>query len=378
MGETVLHEERISRAIDACYDASVEPERWPDALHELARSLDSVCAMFYPEIPSGRLLTVPASRDYGDFLEDYVKGGWYENHYRADRGWPQLRGGRPVVIEHDLATDEERKHLRHYNDLYLRWGFPGFAMVGFRIDGESWALPLLRDTSQGHFDREDSKVLAELAPHFRRMIRLSERMARDRATAGLEVLDAMKGAAIFVGRDGHVIAMNKNAERLLGNGLVLHNGHLDTDDGTARAKLYALIASMRIAESVGGRPGDPVVIRRPDMRPLVVEAFPAQSRLSDVFGSLGTLLLVTDLDARCGPTADALRSALGLTPAEARLTARLCEGDDLAAAAYSLGISVHTARTQLKSVFAKTGTSRQAELVALANNVGRLSRSLER
>jgi len=378
MGETVLHEDQISRAIDACYDASVEPERWPDALHELARSLDSVCAMFYPEIPSGRLLTVPASRDYGDFLEDYVKGGWYENHYRAERGWPQLRGGRPVVIEHDLATDEERKHLRHYNDLYLRWGFPGFAMVGFRIDGESWALPLLRDTTQGHFDRQDSKVLAELAPHFRRMIRLSERLARDRAAAGLDVLDAMKGAAILVGRDGRVIAMNKNAERLLGNGLVLHNGLLDTDDGAARAKLYALIASTRIAQSTAERPGNPVVIRRPDMRPLVVEAFPAQSRLSDVFGSLGTLLLVTDIDTRCGPGAEALRSALGLTPAEARLTARLCEGDDLAAAAYSLGISVHTARSQLKSVFAKTNTSRQAELVALASNIGRLSRSPER
>jgi DNA-binding CsgD family transcriptional regulator len=374
----MLHEEQISHAIDACYDASVEPERWPDALHELARSLDSVCAMFYPEIPSGRLLTVPASRDYGDFLEDYVKGGWYANHYRAERGWPQLRGGRPVVIEHDLATDEERKHLRHYNDLYLRWGFPGFAMVGFRIDGESWSVPLLRSATQGHFTHEESERLAHLGPHFRRMIRLSERLARDRAIAGLDILDAMNGAAILVGRDGHIIAMNRSAERILGNGLVLHHGLLDADDEAARVKLYALIASMRIAQSPADRPGDPVVIRRPDMRPLVVEAFPAQGRLSDVFGSLGTLLLVTDLDARCGPNAEALRSALGLTPAEARLTARLCHGEDLATAAYSLRISIHTARSQLKSVFAKTGTSRQAELVALANDVGRLSRSLKR
>jgi DNA-binding CsgD family transcriptional regulator len=367
-----VDQRQIDQALDSCYDAVIEPERWSDALHELARALDSVCAMFYPEIPSGRLLTVPASRDYGDFLDDYVKGGWYENHYRAERGWPQLRGGRPVVIEHDLATDEERKHLRHYNDLYLRWGFPGFAMVGIRINGENWALPLLRDTAQGHFDREDSKVLAELAPHFRRMLRLSERLARDRAAAGLDVLDAMKGAAILVGRDGRVIAMNKNAERLLGNGLVLHNGLLDTDDGAARAKLYALIASMRIAESVGGRPGDPVVIRRLDMRPVVVEAFPAQGCLSDVFNCLGTLLLVTDLDERCGPAAETLRSVLGLTPAEARLTACLCEGSDLAAAAHSLGVSTQTARSQIKSVFAKTDTHRQAQLVALAARISRL------
>jgi DNA-binding CsgD family transcriptional regulator len=372
-----LHEERISHALEACYDASVEPERWPDALHELARSLNSVCAMFYPENPSGRLLTVPASRDYGDFLDDYVKGGWYANHYRAERGWPQIRSGRPVVIEHDLATDEERKYLRHYNDLYLRWGFPGFAMIGFRIDGESWGVPLLRAHSQGHFDRQDSTVLARLAPHFRRMIRLSERLARDRAAAGLEIIDTMRGAAIFVGRDGHVIAMNRNAERLIGNGLIIHNGFLDAEEPTARMALYKLIASARVAESAGSPPNDPVVIRRPDKRPLVVEAFPARGHLSDAFRSLGTLLLVTDLHARCGPNAAALRTALGLTAAEARLTVRLCEGDDLAAAAHALGISVHTARSQLKSIFAKTGISRQAELVALASNVGRLGCSPE-
>jgi hypothetical protein len=35
----------------------------------------------------------------------------------------------------------------------------------------------------------------------------------------------------------------------------------------------------------------------------------------------------------------------------------------------SHGISVHTARSQLKSVFAKTDTHRQAELVALAGKL---------
>jgi hypothetical protein len=100
-----VDEEAVNAAIDACYDAVFEPTRWPDALHVLARSLNSVCAMFYPENPSGRLLSVPFSRDYGDFLDDYVKGGWYANHYRAERGWPLLKSGQPVIIEHDLATE---------------------------------------------------------------------------------------------------------------------------------------------------------------------------------------------------------------------------------------------------------------------------------
>jgi DNA-binding CsgD family transcriptional regulator len=39
-------------------------------------------------------------------------------------------------------------------------------------------------------------------------------------------------------------------------------------------------------------------------------------------------------------------------------------------AARTLGISIHTARSQIKSAFVKTGAGRQAELVALATRIG--------
>lgn len=52
-----------------------------------------------------------------------------------------------------------------------------------------------------------------------------------------------------------------------------------------------------------------------------------------------------------------------LTPAESRLVLRLVAGDSLRSAAQALGIGYETARTTLKSVFHKTGTRRQAELV---------------
>lgn len=57
------------------------------------------------------------------------------------------------------------------------------------------------------------------------------------------------------------------------------------------------------------------------------------------------------------------RQTLGLTPAEARLAARLRFGLSLKEAAEELGISVNTARNQLKSIFEKLGVNRQADLV---------------
>jgi DNA-binding CsgD family transcriptional regulator len=58
-----------------------------------------------------------------------------------------------------------------------------------------------------------------------------------------------------------------------------------------------------------------------------------------------------------------LRSHFGLTPAEARLALHLVAGETLRSAEVKLSISYETARTHLKNIFNKTGTSRQAELV---------------
>jgi DNA-binding CsgD family transcriptional regulator len=60
-----------------------------------------------------------------------------------------------------------------------------------------------------------------------------------------------------------------------------------------------------------------------------------------------------------------LRAEFGLTKAEARLALRLAEGASLARAAEAFDVKLTTIRSQLQQVFAKTGTSRQAELVAL-------------
>jgi DNA-binding CsgD family transcriptional regulator len=60
-----------------------------------------------------------------------------------------------------------------------------------------------------------------------------------------------------------------------------------------------------------------------------------------------------------------LQATFDLTPAEARLVLRLVAGDSLKSSAKALGIGYETARTTLKSVFHKTGTCRQVELVIL-------------
>jgi DNA-binding CsgD family transcriptional regulator/PAS domain-containing protein len=66
------------------------------------------------------------------------------------------------------------------------------------------------------------------------------------------------------------------------------------------------------------------------------------------------------------------RQLFGLTPAESKVALALCQGDTLAQTAQRLGISVHTARGYLKAIFAKTGATRQADLMRLLTTLSAL------
>src|SRR5690606_8715731 len=58
----------------------------------------------------------------------------------------------------------------------------------------------------------------------------------------------------------------------------------------------------------------------------------------------------------------------GLSPGEAAVAALLAQNHDLASVAILRGVTEQSARTYCKRIFQKTGTRRQAELVALVLN----------
>lgn len=79
----------------------------------------------------------------------------------------------------------------------------------------------------------------------------------------------------------------------------------------------------------------------------------------------GAVVFVTRSEANNTVPENMLRSLFGLTVSEANLTTYFLESKVLAVAAGRSSIGINTARTHLKRIFAKTQTSRQAELVAL-------------
>ncbi|MER8753516.1 helix-turn-helix transcriptional regulator [Mesorhizobium sp. M1050] len=374
-----MKQERVNKAVDACYEAILTPETWPDALHGLARSLDAACVMFYPRNPDSSsndprspnrsLLEMPASHDYRDLLQEYIKNNWFLNHYRAERGLPLLDAGRTVVIEDDLSTKEDRRRLRQYNELYLPFGFPGFAMIGCNVEGAPWAVPMLKGQGQGQFTRDDARYLETLVSHFRRLIALSERLVSSRGKVSLNVLD-ISSAAFLLDWRGRVAQLNSRASQLLHAGLSITNGHLHAMHHESDIALQRVIGiATRTRSSTALKDIGPVALARPGSRPLLVDVLPSIGIIADAFQYASAILIVSDLDERPLHSTDRLRNALRLTAAEGRVASLLSAGHDIGTIADTLKLARETVRNQLKSIFSKTETSRQAELMSVMSRI---------
>jgi DNA-binding CsgD family transcriptional regulator len=89
-----------------------------------------------------------------------------------------------------------------------------------------------------------------------------------------------------------------------------------------------------------------------------------------VFGQFASTLapsvvaIITDPEKQIRVLPELLEHLYGLTRREAAVAAKLADGKSVEDLAHELGISYETARTHLRRIFDKTGTSRQSELVS--------------
>jgi DNA-binding CsgD family transcriptional regulator len=81
------------------------------------------------------------------------------------------------------------------------------------------------------------------------------------------------------------------------------------------------------------------------------------------------VVFISDPAQRERPKQEVLRAFFGLTPAEARVAMMLGDGNSPREIGQRLGVSSNTVKSQLASIYSKTGTSRQAQLVRLLMNL---------
>jgi DNA-binding CsgD family transcriptional regulator len=276
-----------------------------------------------------------------------------------------LLKGAKVITDQDILTPEEIRRAGLYAESLIPNGLEWFAVVGFWSGPALWGCSILRSDREGAFDGDDKRVLAGLSE------RLSEAATLSRAV-GQAVLAGMTNAlglvsqpALALDRSGFVLDINTAAEHVLDDDVRVSNRRLLLCDKRAKSELDELIDRLRNTPDTVALTCAPIVVERPNRRPLVLRVLAVDGAARTPFLGARALLLLTDLEVRRPPPAAVMGQAFGLSPAETRRASLIASGLPPERAAEELGIAVETARTQLKSVFAKTDTHRQSELVAL-------------
>jgi DNA-binding CsgD family transcriptional regulator len=185
-----------------------------------------------------------------------------------------------------------------------------------------------------------------------------------------DAFDRLGYGAVVLARDGQVIDLTSSARRHVNSCIQINRGQLNAVDRNANEKLQSLIAShVRPGGQGAAVPNGAVVLPQPQGHPVIAYVAWNHNRAVKESSEAAGIVLLVDPDDQREPADVLLQQAFSLTPAELRLVLGLVKGLSLQAIAQQHGLSVGTLRVHLKSVFAKTGTRRQAQLLTLLDRL---------
>jgi pimeloyl-ACP methyl ester carboxylesterase/DNA-binding CsgD family transcriptional regulator len=229
------------------------------------------------------------------------------------------------------------------------------------------------DSLPEELDPSRDRTAAQISTHAQRAAALADRLNEARRNRA----PVAPWDAVLLSTEGRLRAVAGGADRRL-EPFAVSGPALGSPLALRPEARNAFVQAFDAVAKPGGKPLSPftlmdeagptrlfgVVIAR--------EAFPAGLAdafdLGDVWAEpLVAAVLLSHQDQK--PLDELAQSALGLTAAEARLASKLATGRQIADASVELGISPHTARTQLKAIFAKTGARRQSELIGILGKV---------
>ncbi len=375
-----LPDSRYDQLLGLIYQGPLEARPWQSALPLMRELLDAQVASLVLRPPSaedrGAILNCvrpqPGDSDSGLADPDAWQAASYREEFFSLDPFVNLPADKVVALE-DMIPDTELVNSEYYRQ-YLE-PVDLFRILGvdtMEPGGMVARLRFSRRREEPRFSDSERRLLDLITPHLRRAIQIyatinrttSERDVYAGAVAQLAV------ASIILDEQGRVLNANPVAQALLdqGDGLSVKGGSLHIEGRDINKELQQTVSNVIRAQ----HRGEPSVVRalrvprsagRSDLG-LVVRPVPV-SEWSEGQSSPSAAIFISDPDLHESASRQSLADLFELTPAEANLAILLARGLSLAEASEAQNISQHTARAQLKSIFAKTGVSRQAELVRL-------------
>jgi DNA-binding CsgD family transcriptional regulator len=352
---------RASDLLALIYSLPTDDTAWPkicDALAAITNAAGTIIRPGHPDPDS------PRSAALDDLQRAYFKGGWQKANFR-NRGLALLpRKG--IFVDHDFITESEMEADPFYKELLAPHGIKWGAGVGFRVEGNWWLAKILRSPEQGPFGENDQHKLSEIGRHLSRACEMSLLLKRNRAQGLVEGLFALNLGAIAIDSSGRVALMNRIAEGLLGKDIDVVRGYLSAADTAVNEAIEQLVGGLLDGSSA---PENVVVPQPSGQYPLVLQACRIGGMHDAVLPSICGIIVITNPNRRAASNRDLMGETFGLSRSESAIVNQLVKGHSIVESANHMQLSRETIRSHLKSIFQKTGTHRQSELMMLVNRL---------
>lgn len=351
----------------ALYDGVTASEGFQGFITSLAASF---------ELKAVTLITLhPATHDIKGLWLYGIEAQWLERyalHYASQDILAAHLMAAPIARFYASNLDLAADQLDLDSPFFREWLIPqgvAFAAGAILLQEGDWLSQIFvqRSPGQAPFERAELDQLNRLVPHLQRALQMRDRFA------GLQLgeqmltgwLDMLSMPTLLLDESGCVAYRNQRAAELLKNcaQLQVKDGHLlAVNQAESRQLNLAITKAIAAQWQLASVPSAVVQLSRQRQLPLM--ALITTIRQGNTTRA-GAMLFIFDPEQAPSVAQAALRKLFRFSAAEAALAAGLCAGFSLETMAIKRAVSINTLRTQLKSLFGKTGVNRQSDLVAM-------------
>jgi DNA-binding CsgD family transcriptional regulator len=362
--------DRIKTAADDLMAAAILGEDWENALAQLSYACGAHGAVMMRGALLRRscahhVLAVMTTDEMTELVAAYVAGRRPPN---SRYGRVQYGAVARFRLDHDDYTDAELARDPYYQEFLRPAGYFWHANLPLTLGRDEFVeLSLKRLHKAGPYQREDAALLDAVVPDLLAAARIAK-YTLDAQARGMARLLAQRGAPVFeLDSWGRALSRHPGVEGDTALPLRVIRRRLVTTDRAMQPALDRAIARVLAVPGATAL----VPLTGPHGRRAFLQILPVPGRAREIFLSAAAIAVLIDdgEPLRIHLDVAAVASAFALTDREATVACLIAEGATIAEVARHLRMQVGTVRVHLRSIFAKTGTNRQAELVAM---LGRL------
>lgn len=369
--------------IGSIYDCALNPSSWTATLETICEVLGGhsagIVLLDYSGVNDRLVRDWGPTKVWGDRIVEVIAS--IKRIHRQFLGMTSPRSEELILLPRDLAPQVEV----FSTPFYEYWARPQNIHQVLEAVALSEATRLglfcvTRRAEMGGFSESEMARLRRLAPHIRRAITISDLLdlRTVERNAFMQVIDSMAAGICIVGSEGRILHANGAAKEMLEqNALIrVESGQLRGSGTSGTVELMAAVEMARTNAVAMGTTGIGVPLKDANGQRAVAHVLPLgcgaiQTRL--VPEALAGIFIRSDSPATFVDL-DAIGRAFDFTPAETRVVAELVAGNTISDCAKVLGIADATAKTHLQNAFAKSGVSRQVDLVTLMNRLTPVTR----